>query len=304
MPSWNEVLTEIQIAAAKGQQSPLDVVRKEYLAKLHNHTGRNVIAYYSGWLQKAGNNAATAIGDDDKNAFMAAIHKLDRSKGLDLLLHTPGGDLTATESIVDYLHRMFDRKNIRAIVPQLAMSAGTMIACASNEIVLGKQSSLGPIDPQLRGVPAHGVVAEIKRAFRETKKDKSKAPIWGIIIDKYHPTFVGECEHAIQLSSEMVSDWLEKGMFSGDPSPATLAKKTVGHLNNHRTTRTHSRHLNIDQAKKFGLKVVNLEDDDTLQDLVLTVHHCYMHTFGNTAAIKIVENHIGNAVLSTPGVTA
>jgi ClpP class serine protease len=67
------------------------------------------------------------ITDEDKNGFMMAVHKLDRTKGLDLFLHTPGGSISSTQSIVDYLHKMFG-KNIRAIVPQIAMSAGTMIA--------------------------------------------------------------------------------------------------------------------------------------------------------------------------------
>jgi len=73
---------------------------------------------------------------------MLAINKLDRSKGLDLILHTPGGDIAATESLVDYLYSMFD-KDIRVIVPQISMSDGTMIALASKEIVMGKHSNLG-----------------------------------------------------------------------------------------------------------------------------------------------------------------
>jgi ClpP class serine protease len=99
------------------------------------------------------------INDEDKNGFMMAIHHLDRSKGLDLLLHTPGGDLAATESLVDFLRRMFGT-DIRAIVPQIAMSAGTMLACSCREIVMSKHSSIGPIDPHLRGIPAVGVKME------------------------------------------------------------------------------------------------------------------------------------------------
>ncbi|MBX4308663.1 ATP-dependent Clp protease proteolytic subunit, partial [Mycobacterium tuberculosis] len=87
------------------------------------------------------------ITDEDKNGFMLCIHELDRTKGLDLIIHTPGGDSQATIALVDYLRSMFG-KNIRAIIPQLAMSAGTMIACSCFEIIMGKQSSLGPIDPQ------------------------------------------------------------------------------------------------------------------------------------------------------------
>ena len=100
MPNWNQVLKEIQ-----GYQRPdaLDFVRREYLKKLHQHTKRNIIAYYSGWLQKPGAMGGV-LDDNDKNGFMTTIHGLDRTKGLDLILHTPGGSMAATESVVDYLH--------------------------------------------------------------------------------------------------------------------------------------------------------------------------------------------------------
>lgn len=110
--------------------------------------------YYFGWLQK--NVPGTEVNDSDKTGLMTVVNKLDRTKGLDLILHTPGGLTAATESIVDYLHSMFGN-DIRAIVPQLAMSAGTMIACSCKSILMGKQSNLGPIDPQLGSIPAHGL---------------------------------------------------------------------------------------------------------------------------------------------------
>jgi ClpP class serine protease len=150
MPDWNQILNEIKEAG-----SVYDIARRKYLKRLYDLTGRNVIIYYSGWLQKR-NLEGVEVNDADKNGFMTVIHDLDRSKGLDLLLHTPGGETAATESLVDYLRAMFG-SDIRAFVPQLALSAGTMIACACKEIFMGKQSSLGPIDPQFRGIPAHGV---------------------------------------------------------------------------------------------------------------------------------------------------
>ena len=291
MPNWGDVLKEIQGCEFK---DPLDRVRRKYLAFLRAKTGRNVIAYYSGWLQKP-NLAQTSIGDDDKNALMAVIHGMDRSIGLDLLLHTPGGNLAATESIVDYLHRMFGT-DIRAFVPQLAMSAGTMIACACKEVVMGKQSNLGPIDPQFGGVPAHGVIDEFETAIREVKKDPGSIPIWQAIISKYHPTFIGECRHAIDWSEKMVAEWLEKGMFGGEKTAKKLAKVAVGFFGNHTSTKSHSRHINIDEANRY-LKVRRLEEDNELQDLVLTVHHAFMHTFSNSSIIKIVENHNGQATM-------
>ena len=78
-------------------------------------------------------------------------------------MHTTGGNPTATESIVNYLRAKFDN-DIRVIVPQLAMSAGTIIAYVGQEIIIGRQSSLGPIDPQFSGIPAYNVKLEFKEA--------------------------------------------------------------------------------------------------------------------------------------------
>ena len=294
MPNWNQVLEEIKNSK---RIDGLDFVRRKYLNLLHEKTGRNIIAYYSGWLQKSGIGNAY-INDDDKNGLMANIHGLDRNKGLDLILHTPGGDTAATESIVDYLRRMFGT-DIRAIIPQLAMSAGTMIACACKEIIMGKQSNIGPIDPQLGGIPAHGVLEEFEKALKEIQENPQTIPIWQKIVEKYHPTFLGECQNAIDLSLEMVTLWLETGMFKGNPNSKVIAKKIAKELSDHEKTKTHSRHIHIDEAIKIGLTVKSLEKDfdQEFQDLVLTVHHSYMHTFANSLAIKIVENQSGNAVV-------
>ncbi len=137
MPNWQGVLGE---HLTRG--SNYDIIRRRHLRRLARKTGRNTIAYYSGWLQKSGDGLPIALDDNDKNGFMNAVYRLNASRGLDLLLHTPGGSAAATESIVEYLRSVFNT-DIRAIIPQLAMSAGTMIACACKEIVMGKQSSLG-----------------------------------------------------------------------------------------------------------------------------------------------------------------
>src|SRR6202035_4415068 len=113
MPNWNQVLFEIQsegVKRAAQAQSAVDTIRRKYLGLLHTHTGRNIIAYYSGFLSKPGIRESE-ITDEDKNGFMMAIHNLDRSKGLDLILHTQGGSIAATESIVDYLYKMFTPAN-------------------------------------------------------------------------------------------------------------------------------------------------------------------------------------------------
>lgn len=293
MPNWNELLNEIRNAG-----STHDVVRRKYLQALHELTGRNVIVYYSGWLQKQsqpGHSPANfQLTDEDKTGFMSAIHGLDRSKGLDLLLHTPGGDAAATESLVHYLREMFDT-DIRAIVPQIAMSAGTMLACACREIVMGRHSNLGPIDPQVGGLAAHGIIEEFKRAKKEIADNNSTIPVWQPIIGKYNPTLIGECEKVIEWAEEMVKDWLITGMFSDDEDQEDKAQKVLDELGDHAMTKSHTRHISMKRADDMGLVVNPLEDDDELQEAILSVHHACIQTLEYTAAVKLIENHDGIA---------
>lgn len=186
MADWHDILLELsteQAAANQLASSTIDRVRRKYLAQLHQYTGRNTIAYYSSFLTKPTYDGID-INDDDINSFMACIHGMDRRKGLDLVLHTPGGGIAATESLTTYLKKMFGN-DIRALVPQIAMSAGTMLALSCNSIVMGKQSSLGPIDPQIQGIPADVVVTEFARAYDEIKQDITKAHVWGPILNRY-----------------------------------------------------------------------------------------------------------------------
>jgi ATP-dependent protease ClpP protease subunit len=282
MPTWHSLLNEI-----KARGSTFDVVRRERLKTLAKVTRRNAIIYYSGWLQKP-KIPGTQVTDADKNGFMTVIHGLDRTKGLDLILHTPGGETAATESLVVYLRAMFG-DDIRAIVPELAMSAGTMIACACKEIVMGKHSSLGPIDPRLGGMAAHGVVEEFNRAHAEIKSDQSRAFVWQPIIAKYSPTLIGECEKAIQWADEMAREWLVTGMLSGDNDRDAKAEHIVKELGDHALTKSHARHLPPNRCRDMGLKVQMLEDDQRLQDAVLSVHHACILTLAGTGAFKIIE---------------
>jgi hypothetical protein len=296
MPNWRDVLDDIhgrQGAGAAYSQGAVDTVRREYLDQLNKKTGRSVIAYYSGWLSKPG-IPASDISDEDKNGFMMAVHKLDRTVGLDLILHTPGGDIAATESIVNYLRQMFG-KDIRAIVPQMAMSAGTMIACSCKSILMARHSNLGPIDPHLNGIPAYGVISEFRRALKEIKKDPASLAIWQPIIAQYKPTFLSKCENAIKWSNLFVHEQLESVMFEGEPNAKKTAAFIVRKLTDFTGNRTHSRHIHYEECVKIGLKVSLVEDDQELQDLVLTVHHCYMHSLTNTTSFKMIENHRGNA---------
>ena len=192
------------------------------------------------------------INDNDKNAFMTVIHGLNRKKGLDLTLHTPGGEVAATESLIDYLREMFG-VDIEVFIPQIAMSAGTMIACASKCIHMDKQSNLGPIDPQIGGLPASAILDEFEKAAKEIKDQPEKIPLWQVIISKYHPSLILSCENAIQWSKEIVKKYLKTGMFYKDTN--IDISQIVDKLSDHKQMKTHFRHIGIKEAQHIGLKI-------------------------------------------------
>jgi ClpP class serine protease len=293
MPSWNSILEELH------GQSIHDLVRRKYLRQLHDVTGRNVIAYYSGWQEKgyAIPGYLMSLDDGDKNGFMAAIHELDRSEGLDLILHTPGGSVAATESLVDYLRKMFGT-DMRVIVPHMAMSAGTMVALAARQILMGKHSSLGPIDPQVMGVSASAVIEEFDKAKEDIKENPASAMIWQPIIAKYSPTLIGECQKALAWAESMAITWLETGMFSGREDARELAAQVAKRFASHKESLSHERHFSAEYARAAGLEILNIEDDDKLQEAILSVHHACIHTLRETGAVKIIENHNGVAFIS------
>lgn len=84
-------------------------------------------------------------------------------------------------------------------------------------------------------------------------------------------------------------------MFRGQPYAKTKAHMIVKKLTDYSGNKAHDRHIEFDECKKIGLKVTAIESDQALQDLLLTVHHCYMHSLMNTAAYKIIENYTGAA---------
>ena len=103
MPNLIDIQEEIEATGLPTDEATTKI-RHKYLAQVYDISkGRNVIAYYSGWLQNSelGSPHKFWIADEDKSAFMTLAHGLNHKAGLDLFLHTPGGDIAATESLMD-----------------------------------------------------------------------------------------------------------------------------------------------------------------------------------------------------------
>ena len=302
MPIWSEILAELAGTRKQGHPPDFDGVRRKYLGQLHRHSGRNVILYASGWLQKSdAPPALISIGDEDIQAFMEVIHGFEGNR-LDLILHSPGGSPESAEAVVSYLRSRFSY--IRVIVPQLAMSAATMIACAADEIVLGEHSFLGPTDPQIllptslgvRAVPTQAVLDQFDRAQRECA-DPEKLSAWLPMLSQYGPDLLVQCESALEMSKELVKTWLETYMFKNTENAAKKSEEVSEWLSDHKNFKSHSRHIPRSDIESHQITVSRMEDDNILQDLVLSVFHATTHTLSATPSAKIVESHTGRAFI-------
>ena len=294
MANRNEILSKISDYKNNGQ----DIIRRQYLKELHEYTKNDTIIYASAFpcnIPGVSGNILS-IGLNDIHGFMSSLNGL-KSERLDLILHSPGGSLEATEQLVQYLRAKY--KYIRAIIPQNAMSAATMLACACDEIVMGKHSAIGPIDPQMTltrpngvaySLPAHSILADFERAKVEISADVEAGKIWIPKLLEIPNGFLDLCKKTIELSKSKVAEWLDSYMFKNCDKNGQAIAEWLGDFNSHKT---HGRPINYQLALEKGLKITLLEDDQELQDKVLSVFHATLVTFDFITCVKIIENHNG-----------
>ena len=104
---------------------------------------------------------ARYIDIDDSEQVLRAIRMTDQSVPIDLILHTPGGLVLAAEQIAEALLKHPAR--VTVFVPHYAMSGGTLIALAADEIVMDPNAVLGPVDPQLGQYPAASILRVLEQ---------------------------------------------------------------------------------------------------------------------------------------------
>lgn len=251
--------------------------------------------YGSAFLQKPQAPAnLTSITHEDLNGLMSAIYGMDYSKGLTLILHTPGGVTNAAETIVAYLRSKFSK--VEVVVPTLAMSAGTMISLSTDNIVMGKQSQLGPIDPQMplggRTVSARAVVEQFGQAHGDILANTQAAHVWAPVLASLGPSLLQEAQNALAYSQQMVARWLATGMFKDRDDPQGDGDCVAKHFNDAQTHKSHGRRIDRDEARAEGVEVEDLEDSQELQDAVLTAYHAMTLSYEQGPAVKsILTNH-------------
>jgi len=177
------------------------------------------------------------ISIEDSEAVLSAIRTTPSNVPIMLILHTPGGLVLAASQIARALKAHPARKVV--VVPHYAMSGGTLIALAADEIIMDPNASLGPLDPQLGGpngvyLPAPSILRAVELKGRDKVDDQTL-----ILADV--------AEKAIRQTKELVVELIKDKV--GEEKAKQIADRLVGGYY------THDYPITVDQLREMGLKV-------------------------------------------------
>lgn len=221
-------------------QSPLFWVQQKdrYLRQLlirdiEAQTGRRLVVYYA-------NRSESAMIDGSDPGYVVELLGDVASQPVDVLLETSGGQTDATEHVVSVLEAM--APDLRVIVVNAAKSNGTVICLTGKSIVMGASSELGPIEPQLGGIPC---------TILSTPE---------IAKENYVLNQLGQ--HALNQTRKLATRLLTKGMMSGRPQDGI--SKAVETLLTRDVYFSHGSVIDYREAIQLGLAVDYLPPDNDL----------------------------------------
>ena len=258
---------------------------------IEQYRSRPLLVYATKFLEGVSPGAPNFIDLPDVEGFTDLINSIEKTDAVDVLLHSPGGRPDATERLVELLRSHF--KNVVFLIPHSAYSAAAMLALSGNKIILHSSAVLGPIDPQINGVPAR----IIKNGFKKIKESISREgpktlPAYIPLIEKSCSLELLElCEDSEKLSTKLVSSWLKKYMFKNEQDKDKKITEAVKYLSNYDEHLIHSRPLSI---KKLSDLKLNIQvADNTLQDLLWEAYILINGFFNISSFVKLYENTKG-----------
>lgn len=237
--------------------------RQEAIRRVEERTSRRLGVYFASIEHPLG-----GIGPDDIAPFEDLLSDCAKGCKLDLLLQSPGGDIDAAEKLV--LMARERASSLRVVVVERAKSAATLIALASDSIVMSSTSELGPIDPQVTISSADGrPLQRPAKSFLDGLEQIKKAvdqegrlnPVYYPLLSQLDPALLDFCDKAIKRSEQFAEKWLRKFMLCNDHERAREIARRLTDVDQYRS---HGMVIDYQEAKEMGLAVEFLSDDDVL----------------------------------------
>lgn len=292
----------------KFQYEKLQVVEeiRKSLKEVQDIRKKPLICYIANVVKPK--NAPVSIDDSDDLPFNEMIRSLpDNIKEVDIALVTPGGFAHQIAKFVNTLRPRFEKVNF--ILLNKAMSAGTIFALSGDEIVMAKQSQIGPIDPQVRNrigefVPAQAILTLIEeiRERGEIAIKKGQQPTWTDIqiLNNIDPKEIGNAISASKYSIQLVEEYLYKFKFKNwekhstsgldvtDKEKKEKSKRIAELLCNHGEWKIHGHAITRDAAWNVcKLQTTHSESIDGLDRAMRRMWAMFYWLFENTTFTKI-----------------
>ena len=263
-------------------------LRLETFRRIEKRMGRPLLCYACRtWNAPAGTPAF--IDDGDLIGFSDLVDSVTGDKA-DIFIISNGGSAEATERIVQRLRYRFT--DVRFIVPSNAYSAATLMCFSGNKILMLPEGTLGPIDPQLNGIPARAILRSFETLEERLAKEGAKAlTAYVPLLQKYDLHLLEQCRSAQQLSEELARTWLSK--YSMRNHDKTQIDSVVDYFGNWDLHKSHGRSIDATACQNIGVPSVILKGDAA--NLVRSLFHQYALFFDKTPFYKVFENSAGIA---------
>jgi ClpP class serine protease len=246
------------------RQRMLQMERLRAIARLERERGSRVIVliHRQETMSLLGFPIFRYIDIDDSEAILRAIKMTDDDVPIDVVIHTPGGLVLAAEQVARALCR--HPAKVTVFVPHYAMSGGTLIALAADEIVMDENAVLGPVDPQLGQQPA----ASVLRVLEQKPIDK---------VDDETLILADVAAKAIRQVKETVIELVEERM---DRAAAEQLAETLA-----TGVYTHDYPITARQARDLGLPVTT-----ELPQLVYDIMALYPQTAQRRPSVEYIPS--------------
>jgi hypothetical protein len=295
------------LVGKKAIKIDLAVEIRKSLAEIKAIRNRPAICYLANVVNTAV-KASTSIDTNDDLPFSEMISTVTSDqKTIDVILVTPGGSAQQVAKFVDKLRPRFN--NVVFILPYMAMSAGTIFAMSGNDIIMSRNSYIGPIDPQVPNregfyVPAQAILTlidEIQKRGEEHLK-RGQAPPWTDlqILKQLDGKEIGNALNTSAYSMELVEGYLYNYKFANwnvhstdgkpvtDEEKRTRAAEIARMLCSHAQWKTHSRGISRDVAwNGCKIKITHSESDPALDRAIRRFWALFYWVFENTPIYKV-----------------
>lgn len=279
---------------------PLIQERKLQLKRISELRDNRAILVFASALTKA--RAPITIDYDDIVPINDQISNLTGDK-IDIILETPGGYAEIAEQIVEYIRGKFN--DVAFIIPGAAMSAGTIMAMAGDDILMSSLSSLGPIDAQILQQGKRFSADAFLEGLNKIKKEVTDTGVLNKayipILQNVSPGEIQSALNALDFSKVLVTDWLSKYKFKNWHTHSTTGKSVTEEdkkkraseiarqLCNHGLWKTHGRSITLKHLRDMKLKITDYTENSDLSEAIQKYFTLLKMFFDSTNIFKVYE---------------